>query len=149
MSISEAGDISTRAGKACNETYADGIGFGHEHNRHRPRHFLGSQGAAGGCRNHNIDLEVDELGCQRGESPDLAGRISLLEDEVLIFDVSKLPKPFLKGGNLSPGLLQFWRNKRQITYAPRPPRHLRRHRSWHSEEARQTQDEAPAVHQFG
>jgi hypothetical protein len=62
----------------------------------------------------------------------LARRISLLDDGVLTFDISKLPKPFLKGSNPSPGLLQSCRDKRQITYPPGPSGLLRHHRGWHS-----------------
>jgi hypothetical protein len=103
VSVCKARGVPTRTGQTGHESGADGIRFAHEHDGDRARDFLGRESAAGRCRNENIDLDTDELRGERGEPLDLPRRISLLDDDVLTFDVSKLPKPVPEGSE--PGLV--------------------------------------------
>jgi len=68
--------------------------------------LLGSSGAASRRRDENIDLEIDELGGQRGEALDVSRRLALFEDGVTTFDISYTPQPVLKGSDPALGLLE-------------------------------------------
>jgi hypothetical protein len=146
MSVRQACDVASRTSKTCDESGAYGVGFGHEHDGHGAGHLLGSHGAAGRRRNEDIDFEMDELGCQRREALDPSSRISFLDDSVLTFGVPKLVKPFLKCSDPPLGLLESFRDKRQITYPPDLSRVLRSPRGWHRKKARQAHDEIPTPH---
>src|SRR5262245_3233316 len=86
----DAGDISTRSGKAHDQARADRIsGLGH-HDRDFPRRLLCRH--SGGCKpsDDDIDLETNQLSCKFGKPVDLSFRRSKLKSNVLPLDIPQI-----------------------------------------------------------
>src|SRR5436309_8838365 len=86
----DAGDISTRSGKAHDQARADRIsGLGH-HDRDFPRGLLCRHSGGREPSDDDIDLVTNQLSCQFGKPVDLSFRRPKLKSNVLPLDIASI-----------------------------------------------------------
>jgi hypothetical protein len=88
LGVGQAGDVPTRTGEDCDQPRRYRIDGGHENYRNYPRRLLGQQewGRSGG--EDNIDLELDQLGCNVRKLI-RTRRQSELQSDVLSLDMTE------------------------------------------------------------
>jgi hypothetical protein len=89
----QAGDVATRPRQALDEPYSHCVATRPHHDRDHRSRLLGGERGLRSERDDDVDVEADELGCERGKPLRPALGVSVFDEEVLSLDVAKLVEP--------------------------------------------------------
>jgi hypothetical protein len=137
-------DIRPRPREAGDEATLDGIEDCHRDDGDRPGRILGRQGRCRGYRNDDVNLQAHQFVHEVGKPLVLPFRISVLDRDVLAFDVTEFAQALAERvRHIS------IRGPRGASQEPDPvhlPRRLRLGGQRYSEEAEDARDEGSPVH---
>src|SRR4029434_9518304 len=100
MLIRQPRELSTGARQAGNQPKANSIGIGDKDDRDRSARFPGSIDLSGiaAMQYEDIDLETDQF-LRQGKIPSQPPvHVSLLDDDILPFDITKISQSLLQTG---------------------------------------------------